>query len=219
MSWFAKKKQTPAEAAKATKKQVRGSQREVDKEIRELERSEQQILSDIKKRARNAADPSSDKILRTLATQLVQVRKSKERCHVTKSQLGAMGMKAQAMKSQVALTQAVGKTASAMKAANSAVDVQKLNKTMQEFARQNERMDVTEEMMDSALADAFDDEGVEEEADELTGQVLAELGLELGGKMEEAPTGKVKGQGVAVEEEEEDLAAMMPDLQARLKAL
>lgn len=138
---------------------------------------------------------------------------------MTKSQLGAMGMKAQAMKSQVALTQAVGKTASAMKAANSAVDVQKLNKTMQEFARQNERMDVTEEMMDSALADAFDDEGVEEEADELTGQVLAELGLELGGKMEEAPTGKVKGQGVAVEEEEEDLAAMMPDLQARLKAL
>lgn len=36
MSWFAKKKQTPAEAAKATKKQVRGSQREVDKEIREV---------------------------------------------------------------------------------------------------------------------------------------------------------------------------------------
>ena len=127
----------------------------------------------------NAPDPSTDKILRTLATQLIQVRKSKERCHVTKSHLGAMGMKAQAMKSQVALTQAVGKTAMVMKAANSAVDVQKLNKTMQEFARQNERMDVTEEMMDSALADAFDDDGVEEEADELTGQVLAELGLEV----------------------------------------
>ena len=40
--------------------------------------------------------------------------------------------------------------------------------------------------------------------------------------MEEAPTGKVpvKGRGVEEkEEEEEDLAAMMPDLQARLNAL
>ena len=82
---------------------------------------------------------------------------------MTKSQLGGMGMKAQAMKSQVALTQAVGKTGEAMRAANKAVDVKKLNATMLEFQRQNEVMGVTEEMMDSALADAFDDDGVEEE--------------------------------------------------------
>ena len=56
------------------------------------------------------------------------------------------------------------------------------------------------------------------QADELTGQVLEELGLELGGKMQEAPSAKLPaGKGAA--EEEEDLASLMPDLQARLKAL
>ena len=90
-NWF-KKEPTLDEVAKETKKTVKSSQRDVDKELRSLDRSEASLLSDIKKRAKVASGPN-DKILRSLATQLVQIRQQKERCQITKSQLGSMGMK------------------------------------------------------------------------------------------------------------------------------
>ncbi|GMH64739.1 hypothetical protein TL16_g04029, partial [Triparma laevis f. inornata] len=219
-SWF-KKEKSLSEISKETKRTVKSSQRDVDKELRQLDRSEADLLkatlvADIKKRAKLASG-DDDKILRSLATQLVQIRKQKERCHTTKSQLGAMGMKAQAIKSQVALTSAVSKTSGAMAAANKAIDIKKLNASMQQFQRQNELMGVTEDMMSDALCDAFDDDGLEEEADLLTNQVLDELGVQLGADMANAPTTKMPVKESV--KEEESLEEIMPDLESRLRAL
>ena len=77
--------------------------------------------------------------------------------------------------------------------------------------------------MNDALADAFDESDVEEEADNVTDQVLAELGIEVDQKMVglEAPS-KIEGSEEAVAattEEEEALMDALPDLRARLDAL
>ncbi|GMH86952.1 hypothetical protein TrVE_jg3482 [Triparma verrucosa] len=213
-NWF-KKEPTLAEVAKETKKTVKSSQRDVDKELRSLDRSEASLLSDIKKRAKVASGPN-DKILRSLATQLVQIRQQKERCQITKSQLGSMGMKAQSLKSQVALSTAISKTGSAMAAANKSVDVKKLNASMAEFQRQNALMGVTEEMMSDALCDAFDEEGLDEEADLVTNQVLDELGVQLSSEMAEAP-GTLLPQ-TQVEKEKESVEDTS-NLEQRLRAL
>ena len=143
-SWF-KKEPTAAEAAKATKKTVRSSQRDIDKEIRDLDKTEKQLLVDIKKRAKTAGGPE-DKILRTLATQLVQVRGQKEKMQVAKSSISSLGMKAQAMKSQVAMAGAMKSVGGAMAAANKAVDVGAMTKTMAEFERANMKMELSEEV-------------------------------------------------------------------------
>lgn len=214
MSWFSKKL-TPEEAAKAAKKEVRSSQRDIDKEMRELERNEKKVMVDIKKRAKVAAN-NNDSTLRTLASQLVQIRCQKEKLLKARAQLGGMGMKASAMKTQVAMSKAIGSVAGTMKVANDSMNLANMSASVAEFAKQQEKMDLSEEMMNDALADAFDGDGVEEEADEITGQVLAELGLQLDGQMVDAPTNKLP---VAEKEQVDDAAAQkfledeLPDLQ------
>lgn len=117
--------------------------------------------------------------------------------------------------SQIAAVTAVGSITEAMKVANKQMDVQKTMKIMAEFQRENERTQVKEEMMDDALMDAFDTEGAEEEADLVTNQILAELGVELDQQMVglNAPAKRLQT------EEDDVLDEVLPDLKARLDAL
>mmetsp|Transcript_17559 Transcript_17559/g.26028 ORF Transcript_17559/g.26028 Transcript_17559/m.26028 type:complete len:222 (-) Transcript_17559:286-951(-) len=219
-SWF-KKKPTPKEAARAakreTRKEVRSSQRDMDREIRALDMQEKQIIADLKKRAKTAG--GKDSALKALAKQLVQVRSQREKLYTAKAQIGAVGMHASSMASQVAAASALSGVTAAMGKANAAVDTKEMTKIMAEFNMENERLNVKQEMMDDALIDAFDNDEMEEEADQVTSQVLAELGVELDGKMMglDAPLAKPEGQMTA--EEQEALDSALPDLKARLNAL
>lgn len=193
----------------------------MDRELRELERQEKQVTMELKQRAKSISN-SKDPALTALAKQLVQVRKQKEKLLATKAHIGAVGMHATSMASQVAAASAIGSVTGAMTVANNAMDIKATNKIMQEFQRENERLEVKQEMMDEALMDAFDNEEVEEEAENLTNQVLAELGVELDSQMVglSAPMVKPQGETTAISQEEQDaLDSVLPDLSARLNAL
>ncbi|KAL7525866.1 hypothetical protein ACHAXR_003429 [Thalassiosira sp. AJA248-18] len=222
-----KKKPSSREQAKAaskeTKSTVRSNQRQMDRDIRDLDRQEKLLLQQIKARAKTpGVNPQTDSALKAQARQLVQLRKQKEKLYETKAQLSSVGMQATAMASQVSAITAVGSVTAALSTANDVMDAKKMSQTMAEFSRQNETSKMKEEMLNDALADAFDESDVEEEADNVTNQVLAELGVEMDSKMAglDAPS-KVppSGQQVATSEEEEALMDALPDLRARLDAL
>ena len=191
----------------------------MDREMRELDRQEKQITMELKQRAK-AANSSSDPTLKTLAKQLVQVRQQRTKLHSAKAQIGAMGMHAQVTASQVAAVQAIGSVTESMKTANKQMDMKQTMKIMTDFQKENERLTVKEEMMDDVLMDAFDTEGVEEEADQVTNQVLAELGVELDQQMVglDAPKTKLETTETPVAEKDA-LEDALPDLRARLNAL
>mmetsp|Transcript_57824 Transcript_57824/g.172630 ORF Transcript_57824/g.172630 Transcript_57824/m.172630 type:complete len:193 (-) Transcript_57824:631-1209(-) len=192
----------------------------MEREVRELERQEKQVMAEIKKRAKTPGVSQNDGALKALAKQLVQVRKQKEKCYNAKAQLGAVGMQTSAMASQVAAASAVGKVTEAMGSANKAMNPQEMAKVMNEFTRQNEIAGLREEMMDEALSDAFDTDEVEEEAENVTNQVLAELGVELDSQMVGLDAPKLKPVGEEMSKEEEDaLKGVLPDLESRLNAL
>merc|ERR1712183_243741 len=146
--------------------------------------------------------------LQTLSKQLVHVRSQKEKMLTAKANLGAVQMHATTMASHAAAASAIGKVTDAMGAANSVLDPKMMTQTMNEFTKQNEMMNIREEMMDDELDD---------EADQITSQVLAELGLELGNKMNVAPNKKLNN--ATKQDEEEELVGTLPDLKARLDAL
>lgn len=185
--------------------------------MRELDRQENQIKMELKQRAKATSNPN-DGTLRTLAKQLVQVRDQRTKLQSTKAQVGAMGMHATVAASQMAAASAIGSVAEGMKVANQAMNIKETTKIMSNFMKQTEEMNVKEEMMDDVLADVFDTEGVEEEADQVTSQVLAELGVELDSKMVglDAPQNKLTAEQQA---EEEVMNDVLPDLKARLDAL
>eukprot|EP00527_Entomoneis_sp_CCMP2396_P006275 CAMPEP_0198149134 /NCGR_PEP_ID=MMETSP1443-20131203/45146_1 /TAXON_ID=186043 /ORGANISM="Entomoneis sp., Strain CCMP2396" /LENGTH=219 /DNA_ID=CAMNT_0043814063 /DNA_START=383 /DNA_END=1042 /DNA_ORIENTATION=- len=219
MNWFTK--ETPKEAAmkakREAKKEVRSNQRDMDREVRELDRQEHKVTMELKQRAK-VTNSNSDPTLKTLAKQLVQVRQQRAKLQGAKAQLGAMGMHAQVTAAQVAAVTAVGSVTDAMKVANKQMDVKQTMKIMTEFQRENERMAVKEEMMDDVLMDAFDSEDVEEEADQVTNQILAELGVEMDKQMVglDAPKTRI---GTSAVEEQDEVADALPDLRARLNAL
>jgi predicted metal-dependent hydrolase len=191
----------------------------MDREMRELDRQEKQVTVELKQRAKTVSN-SKDPALSALAKQLVQVRKQKEKLLATKAHLGAIGMNATSMASQVAAAQAIGSVTGAMAVANNAMDIKATNKIMMEFQRENERLEVKQEMMDEALMDVFDNEEVEEEAENLTNQVLAELGVEMDSQMVGLSAPMAKPRGDAISQEEQDvLDSVLPDLSARLNAL
>lgn len=221
---FAKKKspqELAKEAKRETKRNVRGAQRDMEREMRELDRTEKQVMAEIKKRAQQSGVAGSDPALKSLAKQLVQIRKQREKCISAKAHMGAVGMQATAMSAQVAMAGAVGSVTDAMKTANQVTDAKEMQKIMNEFQRENEKANIKEEMMDDALADAFDTDEMEAQADEITSQVLAELGVELDGKMVglAAPSAKPAGEEALTEEEQNALGDALPDLKARLDAL
>ena len=58
-----------------------------------------------------------------------------------------------------------------MKAVGAAVDPQKVQKTMMEFTKENEKQNLVAEMMDDAIENAMDTEETEDETSELMDQV------------------------------------------------
>jgi len=195
----------------------------MDRDIRDLYRQEKQLTQQIKTRAKTpGVNPHADAALKAQAKQLVQLRNQKEKMYETKAQLSSVGMQATAMASQVSAIAAVGSVTQALSTANDVMDARKMSRTMAEFQRQNETANLKEEMLNDALADAFDESDVEEEAENVTSQVLAELGVELDSTMAglDAPSKMMGGkEKLATTEEEEALMDALPDLRARLDAL
>jgi hypothetical protein len=221
---FFKPKPTPKQAAmtakKETKREVRSGQRDLEREIRELDRQEKQITAELKQRARApGVNPNTDSALKAMAKQLVNVRANKTKLYGAKAHLGAVGMHASSMASQVAAASAVSSVTSAMASANSAMSAQETAKIMAQFQMENEKLQVKEEMMNDALAEAFDNDEMEEEADNVTNQVLAELGVELDSKFGGLNTPMGRPQNELSMEEQQALDSVLPDLKARLDAL
>jgi len=222
MNLFAKKK-TPKEKAmeakRAARREVRSNQRDLDREMRELDRQEKTMITELKQRAKKVS--GNDSSLKVMAKQLVQLRQQRDKLVTAKSQLGAMGMHATTMAAQVAAVSAVGSVTGALKTANAQMNTTETMKIMAEFTRENERMQVKEEMMDDVLTDAFDQEGMDEEAEEVTNQVLAELGVEMDSKFVglNAPAAKPQGEETLSTAEQQALEDLIPDLKKRLNAL
>ena len=194
----------------------------MDREIRELDRQEKQLILELKQRAKTASS-TDDPTLKALSKQLVQVRTQRNKMISTKAQLGAMGMHATVMASQIGATAALSSVTDSMKTANKVMDIKATTKIMSEFQRENERMNVKGDMMDDMLAAAFDnDEEMEEEAENVTNQVLAELGVELDSQLVglNAPSKNPNhGEAISNNAEQDVLDDLLPDLKARLNAL
>ena len=192
----------------------------MDREIRDLDRQEKQVTMELKQRAKAAGvNPTKDSALKALAKQLVNIRTQRAKLVEARAHIGAVGMHASSMASQVAAASAIGSVSNAMSDANAAIDTKETMKIMAEFTRQNETLQVKEEMMNDALIDAFDNDELDEQAEEVTSKVLAELGVELDDQLMGVNVPSKKPQAEMSPVEEESLDAALPDLKARLDAL
>lgn len=106
------------------------------------------------------------------------------------------------------MVSALQKSSEAMKEVGKAIQPEKLQQTLAQFMQENAKLDMTQDLME----DAFDNDDVESEADDVMNQVLDEIGIDLSSQLSKAPAPKTQiaapSRPVAepkYDEEEEDL--------------
>lgn len=173
--------------------------REIETELRKLEREETKLIGDMKK----AAKENNSATAKVLAKSLVRLRQNKTRMQESVAQLTGVnaGMKTQQIMHTSAT--AVASSATAMGKVSAAMDPSKIAGQMQEFAKQNAKMDMASEMMDDAMEDMFEvDEG---EADDLVNQVLDEIGVDAVTGAAKAPSHKASTSVQQQQQESDDV--------------
>lgn len=113
------------------------------------------------------------------------------------------------------MTDAMRGVTRVMKVMNNQMKLPQMQKIMMEFSKQNDMMDMKEEMMSDMIDDAMEGEDDEMEEEGIVNQVLDEIGLGMGERMgdtanSELANSSVNSGGNAVQDDE---------LQARLQNL
>ncbi|XP_062303088.1 charged multivesicular body protein 2b [Osmerus eperlanus] len=213
MAFF--KKKTVDDVIKEQTKELKGTQRQITRDRSALEKQEKQLEMEIKKMARTG----NKEACTILAKQLIQLRKQKNRTYAVSSKVTSMSTQTKLMHSQMKMAGAMATTTKTMQAVNKKMDPQKTLQTMQNFQKENMKMEMTEEMMNDTLDDLFDESGDEEESEGIVSQVLDEIGIEISGKMVSAPSASrnlpsastSKSAGISDEEIERQLKALGVD--------
>jgi charged multivesicular body protein 2A len=165
----------------------------LDKSIRELDRERSSLLSQDKKLAaeiKKLARQGQLEAVKLMAKDLVRTRHSIAKLHVLKSQLQAVSLRMQTLKSTQTMADAMRGVTRAMKDMNSQLNVPRLNNIMQDFERQNGRMENTTDTLSDTIDNTMIADGEEEESEELVSQVLDELGCNIDVQLVDAPNSR-----------------------------
>ncbi|KAI9306515.1 Snf7-domain-containing protein [Cunninghamella echinulata] len=212
------RRKTPAEMLRQHQRSITKAQRELDRERERLERQEKKLILDIKKSAK-ANQMSACKVM---AKDLVRTRRYIQKFYQMKTQLQAVGLRIQTLRSNQQMAEAMRGATKAMSSMNRQMNLPQIQKIMMEFEKESELMDMKDEMMGDAIDDVMEEEDDETESEEIVNKVLDEIGISLNQELMEAPTGIKQATPAPATErlaQAEGLSADDAALQARLDNL
>ncbi|XP_023215900.1 charged multivesicular body protein 2a-like [Centruroides sculpturatus] len=216
MEWLFGRRKTPEEMLRQNQRALNRAMRDLDRERVRMENQEKKIINDIKKMAKQGQMDA----VKVMAKDLVRTRRYIKKFILMRANIQAVGLKIQTLRSQNAMAQAMKGVTKAMQSMNKQLNLPQIQKIMQEFEKQSEIMDMKEEMMNDAIDDAMGEDDDEEETDAVVAQVLDELGLQLSDQLTDLPS----ASGTLVNKTGEAnkataIADADADLQARLDNL
>ncbi|EJT47505.1 hypothetical protein A1Q1_03617 [Trichosporon asahii var. asahii CBS 2479] len=200
---------TPEERVREWRQKLRGEERKLDREIRNLDLATSKSRSELKQLAKR----NDVKSARILAKDIVRSNKQRDRLVSSKARLNSVQMQLQHQLSMVKVTGAFQKSTEIMKSTNALVKLPQLNATMRQMSMEMMKSGIMEEMMEETM-EGLDDEELEEEADEEVDKVLFEL---TDGKLGQA--GRVGGELPADAEDEAENEAEMARMQREMQDL
>ncbi|KAH6573458.1 hypothetical protein BASA50_008157 [Batrachochytrium salamandrivorans] len=199
-------RKTPAEMLKLHQRALTKAQRDLDRERSKLEQQEKKLIADIKRTAKAGQMGAC----RVMAKDLVRTRRYVQKFYQMRTQLQAVALKIQTLRSTQSMADAMKGVTKAMRSMNKQVNLPQISKIMMDFEQESEMMNMKEEMMNDAIDDVMEDGDEEEESDRIVNEVLDEIGIGLNQSLVDAPNSKLGAKTETVQED---------DLQARLNSL
>ncbi|KAK7023779.1 Snf7-domain-containing protein [Favolaschia claudopus] len=185
---------TPAECLRQHQRSLAKAQRELDRERAKLEAQEKKLIADIKKSAKDGQLNAC----KVMAKDLVRTRRYVQKFYQMRTQLQAVGLRIQTLRSNQQMADAMRGATRAMALMNRGLNLPGIQRIMSEFEKESATMDMKEEMMSDAVDDVMEDEeDEEEESDKFLKQVLDEIGVGLSQQLTDAPTGRLATTSVA----------------------
>eukprot|EP00471_Norrisiella_sphaerica_P005311 CAMPEP_0184479298 /NCGR_PEP_ID=MMETSP0113_2-20130426/1079_1 /TAXON_ID=91329 /ORGANISM="Norrisiella sphaerica, Strain BC52" /LENGTH=206 /DNA_ID=CAMNT_0026857351 /DNA_START=97 /DNA_END=717 /DNA_ORIENTATION=+ len=194
------------EIVREQKRLVNRSIRQLEREMNGLKREEKKLIANIKKDAK-ANQMSSVKIM---AKDLVRIRKQNTKFLNLTAQLRAISLQMTTVQSINTMSESIKKVSKAMTKLNAQIKLPELHKAINNFVKENEKMEMKQEVMEDAMEDVFDDVEDEDEEEKIVNQVLDELQISLDQQLVDAPG--QKNSGGKVENKDRELEARMGNL-------
>ncbi|WFD01292.1 ESCRT-III subunit protein did4 [Malassezia yamatoensis] len=206
--------QTPAERLRAHLRSIQRARRELDRERGKLEVQEKSLMADIRKNAKQGQTVrhklSHQAACKVMARDLVRVRRNIHKFYQMSTQLQAVGLRMQTLRSTQQMSEAMRGASKALSSMNRSMNIIAVQRVLQDFERETSTMDMKDEMMNDAMEDTLGGEedamgdgvGENEESDAILRQVLDEIGVsvdhQLGSVPSTAPAAAQTNQPVRV---------------------
>ncbi|KAF8177335.1 Snf7-domain-containing protein, partial [Mycena galopus ATCC 62051] len=128
---------------------------------------------------------------KVMAKDLVRTRRYVQKFYQMRTQLQAVGLRIQTLRSNQQMADAMRGATRAMGLMNRGLNLPGIQRIVTEFEKESSMMDMKEEMMSDAVDDVMEDEeDEEEEGDKILQQVLDEIGVGIGQSMTAVPSGQ-----------------------------
>ncbi|CAG4956196.1 charged multivesicular body protein 2b [Colias croceus] len=207
---FFRKAPTVKEQQRQNDRELRKASRDLERDKVALEREEKKLEMEIKKMAKEGNNAGC----KILAKQLVQLRNQKTRIYSANSKISSVQIHNKAMGANIAIAGAMGTTAKTMGNMNKIMNPQQIAKDMEAFKHANAKMDMTDEMISDTLDDIMNESGDEEETEGIINQVLDEIGIEVSGKMANAPSVARNKIGASTADADKEIMAQLAKLKS-----
>lgn len=132
--------------ARSSQRDVNRNVRDIEREIAALKREEAKLVLEIKKAAKGGNEAGT----RILAKQLVRLRGQITQMHTHQANLRGVGLSVTSAATAATVGASMASAGKAMAAVGAAADPRKMQQQMQQFSRENAKMEMTSEMMDSS---------------------------------------------------------------------
>ncbi|XP_068633719.1 charged multivesicular body protein 2b [Battus philenor] len=207
---FFKKQPTVKEQQRQNDRELRKAGRDLERDKVALEREEKKLEMEIIKNVKEG----HNEVGKLLAKQLVQLRQQKARIYSANSKILSVQTHNKAMGANIAIAGAMNTTAKTMGNINKVMNPHQIAKDMEAFKQANAKMDMTDEMISETLDDIMDESGDEQETEAIVNKVLDEIGIEISGKMANAPSVSRNKIGESTADADKDLMAQLAKLKS-----
>eukprot|EP01116_Phalansterium_solitarium_P009283 TRINITY_DN2336_c0_g1_i1.p1 TRINITY_DN2336_c0_g1~~TRINITY_DN2336_c0_g1_i1.p1 ORF type:complete len:222 (-),score=68.86 TRINITY_DN2336_c0_g1_i1:159-824(-) len=219
MEWLFGKKKTLKEVLREQQRNLNRAIREIDRERTGLQNQEKKIIVEMKKLAKQGQMGS----VKIMARDLVRTRANVEKFYKMRTELQAVSLRIQTMKSHQAMGEAMRGVTRAMMVMNRQMNLPQMQRIMMEFEKQNEILEMKSEMQSDTMDDVFEADGEEAETDDIVNQILDEIGINLSAQLVDAPSQAASSGPVRSKQAAQAQAApadsVDSDLEARLANL
>lgn len=157
------------------KRAVSKAIREVDREIHKLELEESKLLKEV----RNSIEKGYNESAKIFSRDILKVRKQMEKLNLARSQLMGAELRLTSIKSQIQVNNALTDLNSVMGKVNESTELTKIQSILRNFAKESDKIDVKEDMINDSIDVAFGNEVTIEDEEELIKKIYDEIYISM----------------------------------------